>query len=213
MSVKVQQSAAVKSGHAVYGRVRSGQIETSYRGTPPRDFAGLKYAGPYLRIWSLRCGDHVAYGALADIAQVRIGDTMTMIHSGIVGALLLATIAACSHSASAPVPSRADVVTGGELAATHEASAYDAIRAVYSPDRMRRPVTRTEVGPQTLNAPDEQLPVAYVDDQPYGPFSSLRKISTSDVDSVRFFDRESTGLRFGAYPGNERGVIDVFLKQ
>jgi hypothetical protein len=108
----------------------------------------------------------------------------------------------------APAPGQAssssDEITEEEIAGITASNAYEVIRklrANFLSFRGRTTVMGT-------SSPD---PTVYVDDQLYGPISSLRTIPAAQITRIRLYRSWEATTRYGT--GNMGGVIAVSTKQ
>ena len=112
----------------------------------------------------------------------------------LVGAAFLCACASTSQGTSSPRPSTqqssSDYITSVEVAATPVSNAYDLI------SRLRPNWLRVETGSIRSNT-RSQVIVVYLDDTRIGDVTSLRTISTSGIQSLRYYDatRAATVLR------------------
>lgn len=117
-------------------------------------------------------------------------------------------LAACARN-QGPAPQtniNSDVITEDEIAAisASASTAYDVIKKLRANFLSYRGKT-SMIG--TSNAD----PTVYVDDQAYGPISSLRSIPASQVTSIRIYRSWDAMTKYGQ--GNMGGVIAVNTKQ
>ena len=124
--------------------------------------------------------------------------------------LVVATFlsAACSSNKvdSGPGMSR-DTITAEEIEASRtssSANAYDVIKKLRGNFFSYR--GRTSL--QGTSSPD---PFVYVDDQAYGPISSLRTIPASQIETIRLYRLWEAQVKYGQ--GLMGGVIAVATKQ
>jgi hypothetical protein len=110
--------------------------------------------------------------------------------------------------AQTPPPGQAssssDEITEDEIAAITAANAYEVIRklrANFLSFRGRTTVMGT-------SSPD---PTVYVDDQAYGPISSLRTIPAAQITRIRLYRSWEATTKYGT--GNMGGVIAVSTKR
>ncbi|HJQ12607.1 MAG TPA: hypothetical protein VJ840_16360 [Gemmatimonadaceae bacterium] len=110
------------------------------------------------------------------------------------GAALLSACASSSQGTSTPRPtsqqSSSDFITSVEVAATPVSNAYDLI------SRLRPNWLRVETG-SIRSGTRSQIIVVYLDDTRLGDVTTLRTISTSGIQSLRYYDatRAATVLR------------------
>ena len=112
---------------------------------------------------------------------------------------------ACAHAPPpGQVSSNSDEITEEEIAAISATNAYEVIRklrANFLSFRGRTTVMGT-------SSPD---PTVYVDDQAYGPISSLRTIPAAQITRIRLYRSWEATTKYGT--GNMGGVIAVSTKQ
>jgi len=101
-----------------------------------------------------------------------------------------------------------DVLTAEEIATTNAQNAYDAIS-------LRRPFFLKSRGMRSLReAPAGQTveyPVVYLDRMYYGDLESLKNISVSLIDQIRYLDFNAATVQFGT--GHSGGIILVITKR
>lgn len=113
-----------------------------------------------------------------------------MIKANLVAAV--AILCACTTTTPAPSSARAaaqgspDYITSLEVAATPVANVYDLI------NRLRPQWLRTQPGSIRDNT-RSQIIAVYLDDARIGDIASLRSISTSGVQSLRYYDAVRAG--------------------
>jgi hypothetical protein len=109
--------------------------------------------------------------------------------------LLVAAAFLCACATTTPAPSSAraaahesspDYITSLEVAATPVANVYDLI------NRLRPQWLRTKTGSIRDNTRSQVIAV-YLDDARIGDIASLRTISTSGVQSLRYYDAIRAG--------------------
>jgi len=104
--------------------------------------------------------------------------------------------------------SQGDVLTAEEIATTTALTAYDAIS-------LRRPFFLKSRGTRSLReAPVGQsveYPVVYLDRMYYGDLESLKNISVTTIDEIRYLDFNAATLQFGT--GHSGGIILVITKR
>lgn len=112
---------------------------------------------------------------------------------------------ACAHTQSlgqkAP---RGDEISEEEIVASSAANAYEVVRKLRANFLSFR-------GKTSVNGTSNADPTVYVDDQAYGPISSLRTIPASQVFSIRLYRSWEATTKYGM--GNMGGVIAVVTKQ
>jgi hypothetical protein len=114
-------------------------------------------------------------------------------------------VAACSHTRPmGDGVSSADDITEEEIATISASNAYEVIR------RLRGNFLSVR-GRTTLMGTSSAEPTVYVDDQAYGPVSSLRTIPASQVAHIRLYRSWEATTKYGT--GNMGGVIAVTTKR
>lgn len=123
----------------------------------------------------------------------------------LIGAVVPCLIIACSHPPRDGQSSRnANEITEEEIAASSASNTYEAIRKL-------RPNFLAFRGKTSLIGTSNADPIVYVDDQAFGPISSLRTIPASQVASIRLYRSWEATTKFGM--NNMGGVIAVVTKQ
>jgi hypothetical protein len=121
--------------------------------------------------------------------------------------VLVAAVFACAcaerHAPPGPDQNR-EVISAEEIQHVNAADAYDAIRKLRGNFLSYR-------GRTTLAGTSSADPTVYVDDQAYGPVSSLRNIPAAQISLIRLYRSWEAMTKFG--PGNMGGVIAVYTKQ
>jgi hypothetical protein len=101
-----------------------------------------------------------------------------------------------------------DVLTAEEIATTTALNAYEAIS-------LRRPFFLKSRGPRSLREPAAgqtvEYPVVYLDRMYYGDLSSLRNISVTTIEEIRYLDFNAATLQFGT--GHSGGIILILTKR
>jgi outer membrane receptor protein involved in Fe transport len=112
---------------------------------------------------------------------------------------------ACSHQQGASQSEiRQDVITEEEIARSSAANGYEVVtklRANFFSNRGRTSVSGTS----------NSDPTVYVDDQAYGPISSLKTIPASQISLIKLYRSWEATTKYGT--GNMGGVIAVTTKQ
>ena len=128
-----------------------------------------------------------------------------MVPRWVVG-LVLVTAAACSHPRLGPGEiSNSQVITEDEIAAIHASNAYEVIhklRANFLTDHGQTGFNRT-----TANT----YPTVYLDDQEFGPISTLSTIPAADIAMIRLYRVAEANAKYGTH--NPTGVIAITTKQ
>lgn len=124
------------------------------------------------------------------------------------GVLVPMLLLGCSHAKSAnPLYSvNPDVISDEEIVAVaaNASTAYDIIKKLRGNWFSYR-------GKTSLIGTSSADPTVYVDDQVYGPISSLRSIPASQVTQMRIYRSWEATTKYGT--GNMGGVIAVATKQ
>ena len=115
-------------------------------------------------------------------------------------------LGACAHGRNAGPDINSDVITEDEIAAisSSASNAYDVIRKLRANFLSYR-------GKTSLIGTSNADPTVYVDDQAYGPISSLRTIPVGQITSIRMYRSWEAMTKYGQ--GNMGGVIAVNTKQ
>ena len=113
-------------------------------------------------------------------------------------------LGACAHNPPPGPDYNADVITEAEIAALNATNAYDVIKKL-------RANFLTYRGRTSVTGSSNADPTVYVDDQAYGPISSLRNIPASHITSIRMYRSWEAMTKYG--DGNMGGVIAVNTKQ
>ena len=122
--------------------------------------------------------------------------------------LLIFVAAGCSSIREGTTGKSApDLLTAEEIATTTALNAYDAIS-------LRRPFFLKSRGPRSLReAPTGQTveyPVVYLDRMYYGTLESLKSISVTAIEEIRYLDFNAATLQFGT--GHSGGIILIITK-
>lgn len=122
--------------------------------------------------------------------------------AGVVVALWLF---ACAHTQTqSQSGSRTDEITEEEIVASSAANAYEVVKKLRANFLSSR-------GPTTLLGTSSPDPTVYVDEQAYGPVSSLRTIPAGQITRIRLYRSWEATTKYGA--GNMGGVIAVSTRQ
>ena len=114
-------------------------------------------------------------------------------------------ITACAHSPAAAGPElREDVITEEEIAKSAASNGYEVIRKLRANFFSNR-------GRTSVMGTSNSDPTVYVDDQAYGPISSLKTIPASQIAMIRLYRSWEATTKYGT--GNMGGVIAVVTKQ
>lgn len=112
---------------------------------------------------------------------------------------------ACAHpQTSSQTPLNSDVISEEEIAATNATNAYEVIK------RLRGNFLSFR-GKTSLLGTSNADPTVYVDNQAYGPISSLKTIPAIQITSIRLYRSWEATTKYGQ--GNMGGVIAVSTKQ
>jgi hypothetical protein len=101
-----------------------------------------------------------------------------------------------------------DVLTAEEIATTTAQNAYEAIslrRPFFLKSRGTRSLREAPVG-QTVD-----YPVVYLDRMYYGDLESLKNISVTTIDVIRYLDFNAATLQFGT--GHSGGIILILTRR
>lgn len=113
--------------------------------------------------------------------------------------------AACATSMNQQTEYNANVITETEIDASGGQTAYDVVKKLRANFLAFR-------GKTTINNPNSpQEPVVFVDEQPFGPLSSLKQIPASQVGHIRLFRAWEATTKYGT--GYMAGVIAVTTRQ
>lgn len=128
-----------------------------------------------------------------------------MLRTRLLGVVVPFWLLACAHTQTPGQSSRnSDVITEDEIAAITASNAYDVIKKLRANMLSYR-------GKTSLIGTSNADPTVYVDDQAYGPISSLRTIPASQITSIRIYRSWDAMTKYGQ--GNMGGVIAVNTKQ
>jgi hypothetical protein len=103
---------------------------------------------------------------------------------------------------------QSDVLTAEEIATTTAQNAYEAIslrRPFFLKSRGTRSLREAPVG-QTVD-----YPVVYLDRMYYGDLESLKNISVTTIDVIRYLDFNAATLQFGT--GHSGGIILILTRR
>lgn len=114
-------------------------------------------------------------------------------------------LVACAHSQPASqISSKSEEITEEEIAASSASNAYEVIRKLRANFLSFR-------GRTTLMGTSSPDPTVFVDDQEYGPISSLRTIPAAQITRIRLYRAWEATTKYGT--GHMGGVIAVSTKQ
>jgi hypothetical protein len=123
----------------------------------------------------------------------------------LIGVLLSVASFACTHNSPPDQDGyRAQVITEDEVVASKAANAYDVIKKVRANFFSYR-------GRTTLIGTSSPDPTVYVDEQPFGPISSLRTIPSDQITEIRLYRSWEATTKYGM--GNMGGVILVTTRK
>jgi outer membrane cobalamin receptor len=112
---------------------------------------------------------------------------------------------ACANPQTSSQPLvNSDVISEEEIAATNASNAYEVIK------RLRGNFLSFR-GKTSLLGTSNADPTVYVDDQAYGPISSLKTIPATQITSIRMYRSWEATTKYGQ--GNMGGVIAIATKQ
>lgn len=116
--------------------------------------------------------------------------------------LLAATLAGCSPAAHQDplLDTNSEIITHDEIVASRASSAYDVIKKLHGNFFSYR-------GRTSFIDSASAMPVVFVDDQAYGPISSLRNIPASEIDEIRLYRAWEAVLKYGS--GLPGGAISI----
>lgn len=121
-------------------------------------------------------------------------------------ALSLAVAVACSPPRLGPGELfNSQVITEDEIVASRASTAYDVIhklRANFLTNRGATSFNRTQSNP---------FPTVYVDDQEFGPISTLASIPAAEVSMIRLYRVSEANAKYGTH--NLSGVIAITTRR
>ena len=123
------------------------------------------------------------------------------------GVLVPLLLLGCKSKSLSPlVSSNPDVISNEEIVAyaSNTSTAYDIVKKLRGNWFSHR-------GKTSLIGTSNADPTVYVDEQSYGPLSSLRTIPASQVTQIRIYRSWEATTKYGT--GNMGGVIAVNTKQ
>jgi hypothetical protein len=123
----------------------------------------------------------------------------------LVTAVALACAVACSHPQLGPGEVYdSQVITEDEIVASRASNAYEIIHKL-------RANFLTNRGQTSLNRSDSNpYPVVYVDDQEFGPISTLSGIPAAQISSIRLYRVSEANAKYGNH--NMSGVISIITR-
>jgi hypothetical protein len=101
-------------------------------------------------------------------------------------------------------PLARDIITAEEIEASKAANAYDAIKKLRGNFLSYR-------GRTSMNGTSSPDPFVFVDDQAFGPISSLRTIPAIQIETIRLYRAWEAQTKFGT--GLMGGAIAINTKQ
>ncbi len=122
----------------------------------------------------------------------------------IVTTIWLATATACAlHRGAGNSGHDPNVITADEIEATHESVMYDVIARLHSEFLRDR-------GATSLMGSDRDVATVFINQQAFGPVSSLKTLAARDFEEVRYIAGHDAVIRFGkAYGG---GIIQLISR-
>jgi outer membrane receptor for ferrienterochelin and colicin len=128
------------------------------------------------------------------------------LHGKLSAVAMVLIISACGGRQTAPsaAPLTPNIITADEIAASKAVNAYDAIRKLRGNFLSYR-------GRTSLNNTSSPDPVVFVDDQAYGPVSSLRNIPAIQIETIRLYRAWEAQQKYGR--GLMGGAIAISTKQ
>ena len=113
---------------------------------------------------------------------------------------------ACGGPKTAPptAPLTPNIITAEEIEASKAVNAYDAIKKLRGNFLSYR-------GRTSLNNTSSPDPFVFVDDQAFGPISSLRNIPAIQIETIRLYRAWEAQMKFGR--GLMGGAIAIATKQ
>jgi len=121
-------------------------------------------------------------------------------------ALALVTAVGCSHPQLGPGEvSNSSVITEDEIVGSRAANAYEVIhklRANFLNNRGETSFNKNQSNP---------YPTVYLDDQEFGPISTLSSIPATQISMIRLYRVSEANARYGTH--NMSGVIAITTKQ
>jgi hypothetical protein len=99
-----------------------------------------------------------------------------------------------------------NVITRAELFELAGTNAYDAIRTL-RPEYLRNPGRMSISRGNNAGDAVQRMPVVYLDQRRFGDVSTLRNISTSSIEEVRYFTPSEAQMQWGV--GHLGGAIQI----
>jgi hypothetical protein len=120
-------------------------------------------------------------------------------------ALPLSIAIACSHPRLGPGELyNSQVITEDEIVDSRASNAYEVIHKL-------RANFLTNRGETTLNQTESPYPIVYVDDQEFGPISTLSGIPAAQISMIRLYRVSEANAKYGTH--NMSGVIAITTRQ
>lgn len=117
--------------------------------------------------------------------------------------IALTSAIGCASAASSGSRRDPNLITEQDIAGVPVTNAYEAVERL-------RPLFLRSRGKTSINTPNTQYPMVYVDGVRYGDLNSLRNILAIHVLEIRSYNGAEAGARFGLQ--NTAGVIEVRMK-
>jgi len=121
-------------------------------------------------------------------------------------ALPFVITAGCSHPRLGPGEVfNSQLITEDEIVASRASNAYEVIhklRANFLTNRGQTSFSRNQSNP---------YPTVYIDDQEFGPISTLSSIPAAQISMIRLFRVSEANAKYGTH--NLSGVIAIFTRQ
>ena len=122
--------------------------------------------------------------------------------SQIAAAVLIAGCAGAKQE-SPSTPMDRDIISAQEIDAVNQPTAYDVIKKLRANFLSYR-------GRTSLSNTSSAEPIVYVDEQAFGPISSLRTIPANHVETIKLYRTWEAQTKFGT--GLMGGVIAVYTR-
>jgi hypothetical protein len=115
-----------------------------------------------------------------------------------------ATLSACGlHHPASPTWTDPNVITAEEIEASHEPVMYDVIARLHGEYLRDR-------GATSVFGSDRDVASVFLNQQAYGPLSTLKSLASSDFEMVRYWPGHDAVIKFGKLYGG--GVIQVISR-
>jgi hypothetical protein len=116
-------------------------------------------------------------------------------------ALTLFAAVACSHPKLGPGDAYdSQIITEDEIIASHANNAFEAIHKLRSNFLTNR-------GATSVKNESNPFPIVYVDDQEFGPISTLSSIPAAQISLIRLYRVSEANAKYGTH--NLTGVIAI----